>query len=102
MAGITLIRIFDVQTKTNTMGQEHIFDRRIQRILNRKKTADFKVLVSHSVSGLNQQIKEHLFEGWRTVGGHQVVKKHEQLRFSGLQHKDTIIEVEYSQSMIKE
>jgi hypothetical protein len=82
LVGITFIRIFDEQTKTKDM--------------------EFKILVSHSVSGLNQQIKEHIFEGFKPVGGHQVVKKHEQLRFSGLQHKDTIIEVEYSQSMIKE
>jgi len=81
LAGITLIRIFDVQTKTNIM--------------------EFKILTSHTASGLTQQIKEHIFDGFKPVGGHQVVKKHEQLRFSGLQHKDTIIEVEYSQSMIK-
>lgn len=83
MDGITFIRIFDVQTlKINIM--------------------EFKILRSHTASGLNQQINEHIFEGFKPVGGHQVVKVHEQLRFSGLQHKDTIIEVEYSQSMIKE
>lgn len=79
---LIIILIFDVQTKTNTM--------------------EFKILTSHSVSGLNQQIREQIFEGFKPVGGHQVVKKHEQLRFSGLQHKDTIIELEYSQSMVKE
>lgn len=63
---------------------------------------EFKILTSHSASGLNQLIKEHISEGFKPVGGHSVVKKHEQLRYSGLQHKDTIIELEYSQSMIKE
>ena len=63
---------------------------------------EFKVLDGGSVSELNREISQHIYEGWKPVGGHQVVVKHVQLRFSGMQHKDTIHSMEYSQSMIKE
>ena len=41
-------------------------------------------------------------EGWKPIGGHSVVETHRQNRYSGQQHMDTIIKVEYSQSLIKE
>lgn len=63
---------------------------------------DFKVLDCGSVSELNREIREHIAEGWEPVGSHQVVVKHVQLRYAGMQHKDTIHSMEYSQSMIKE
>lgn len=82
MAGITLIRIFDVQTKTNTM--------------------EFKILTSHTASGLNQQIKEHIFEGFKPVGYHQVIVTLQEKAYSGNQERRTYSTLEYSQSMIKE
>lgn len=63
---------------------------------------EYKVIESGSVGELNRQIKEMIGEGWKPVGSHQVVVKHVQNRFAGLQHKDTINSLEYSQSMIKE
>jgi len=42
-----------------------------------------------------------MWDGFEPVGGHHVVEIHHQLRFSGMQHKDTTIEREYSQTMIK-
>jgi Domain of unknown function (DUF1737) len=61
-----------------------------------EKLPQVKVLTAHSVADLNNKISELLKQGWEVVGGHQVVIKHTQNRFAGLQHKDTINELEYS------
>ena len=61
-----------------------------------------KVITSHSASGLNEQIEKMIGEGWVPIGSHKVVETHHQMRFAGTQHKDTIIEREYSQTMKKE
>ena len=59
----------------------------------------YKILTAHTASELNKMIESHIQDGWSVVGSHQVV--HEQNRFAGTQHKDTIIEREYSISMQK-
>ena len=61
-----------------------------------EKLPQVKVLTAHSVADLNNKISELLKQGWEVVGGHQVVIKHTQNRFAGLQHKDTINELESS------
>lgn len=58
-----------------------------------------KVITSSSVVGLNEKISKMIAEGWEPVGGHSVVQVNAQNRYSGLQHKDTIYESEYSQTM---
>jgi hypothetical protein len=63
---------------------------------------DYKVIEEGSVSELNRQVKEMIGDGWKPVGSHQVVVKHVQNRFAGLQHKDSVSSMEYSQTMIKE
>jgi hypothetical protein len=63
---------------------------------------EFKILTSSDADRLNQQIQVYIDLGWRPVGSHQVVVKHVQNRFSGLQHRDSFSTFEYSQSMIKE
>lgn len=60
-----------------------------------------KIITSKSASGLNQKISEMQKEGWEPIGSHFVVSVHEQKRFAGSQHKDTIFESEYSQTMRK-
>ena len=60
-----------------------------------------KVITAPTVSQLNYEISKHIEEGWQPKGSHKVVVIHEQLRYSGMQHKDTIIEREYSQTMFK-
>jgi hypothetical protein len=57
------------------------------------------ILTSHTAQGLNQKIENYLMDGWKPIGSHQVVETHHQLRYAGMQHKDTLIETEYSQSM---
>lgn len=61
-----------------------------------------KIITSRSASGLNEKIQQALNEGWELIGGHQVVQTHHQLRYSGMQHKDTQIENEYSQTIKKQ
>lgn len=60
-----------------------------------------KIITSSSASGLNEKIQKMIEEGWKPLGSHQVVVKHSQNRFAGMQHKDTINEIEYSQTIIK-
>jgi hypothetical protein len=61
-----------------------------------------KIITDSSASGLNQKISEMIAEGWVPVGSHAVVEKNHQLRYAGMQHKDTTILLEYSQTMRKE
>jgi hypothetical protein len=61
---------------------------------------DYKVIVSHSGEDLTRKVKESMELGWIPQGSHQVVVKHSQNRFSGTQHRDTINEMEYTQTMI--
>jgi hypothetical protein len=63
---------------------------------------EYKILSSRSPEELSRKVNEHIQEGWKTNGGHSVVEVHRQNRFSGSQHMDTRIEVEYSQTIIKE
>jgi hypothetical protein len=61
-----------------------------------------KIITSHSASDLNTKLADLMKEGWKPIGSHQVVISHEQNRFSGMQHKDTIVEREYSLSVQRE
>ena len=61
-----------------------------------------KIITSHSASDLNTKLADLMKEGWKPIGSHQVVVSHEQNRFSGMQHKDTIVEREYSLSVQRE
>ena len=60
-----------------------------------------KILTASSASELNRKIAEAIQEGYTPIGSHHVVEKHHQMRYAGMQHKDTIIEVEYSQTVKK-
>ena len=63
---------------------------------------EYKILSSRSPEELTRKVNEHIQEGWKPNGGHLVVEVHRQKRYSGSQHMDTRIEVEYSQTIIKE
>jgi hypothetical protein len=60
-----------------------------------------KIITSNSAQGLNGKITEMIKDGWQPIGGHRVVETHHQLRYSGMQHHSTTIDLEYSQTMIK-
>ena len=61
----------------------------------------YKILTSQTSSGLNKLIQSYIDDGWTVVGSHKVAIVHEQNRFAGSQHKDTIYELEYSISIKK-
>ena len=63
---------------------------------------EYKIISSRSPEELTRKINEHISDGWKPVGSHSVVEVHRQNRYSGQQHMDTRIELEYSISMIKE
>ena len=63
---------------------------------------DYKIVSSTYPEGLTSKVKEMMEEGWKPIGGHSVVETHKQNRYSGSQHMDTIIKIEYSQTLIKE
>jgi len=62
----------------------------------------YRVVITHSVTQLNEIVGELIKTGWKPVGSHQVVEKHTQNRFRGTQHVDTLHEHEYTQTMVIE
>lgn len=61
----------------------------------------YKLFVSRNPSTFTEGINDYIFLGWEPVGSHSVVVINSINRFSGNQHRDTINEVEYSQTLIK-
>ena len=63
---------------------------------------EYKIVASHTASGLTEKTNTLISDGWQVErGSYNVVETHHQMRFSGTQHKDTIIEREYSLAMYK-
>lgn len=62
---------------------------------------NYKVVVTHSGEELSRKVQELMEDGWITIGSHQVQVRHEQNRFRGDQHVDTLNDLEYSQTLIK-
>ena len=60
------------------------------------------IIGSKSLQGLNEKIEKYHNEGYGIVGSHQVVEVHHQNRFRGTQHVDTIIEHEYSITLVRQ
>jgi len=60
----------------------------------------YKILTDNNASGLNVKVQDMIEIGWQPIGGHSVVEKHHQLQYAGMQHKQTIIRSEYSQTLI--
>ena len=61
-----------------------------------------KVLIAGTATILNQKISEHIEMGWSPLGSHHVVERYHQNKFSGTQLMETQIDLEYSQTIIKE
>ena len=57
------------------------------------------IIFANTLTELNKMMERMYDEGWKAVGSHKVVEQHRRNRYSGSQHMDTIIEMEYSQSM---
>lgn len=64
-----------------------------------KKVIDNEIIIVSSASELRSKIKAMMAKGWVPVGSHHVVTVNETARIAGNQHKGTIYEHEYTQSM---
>lgn len=62
---------------------------------------EYKIVSAGSPNELTTKVNEKLNDGWEILGSHQVVIHREQKRYSGMQHMDTLNQLEYSQTMIK-
>ena len=60
----------------------------------------YKVVAGSSPNELNFLVNEAIEQGYEPIGSHQVVIRRTQLRYSGMQHKDTLNDIEYTQTMI--
>ena len=65
-------------------------------------TMDYKIVKSSYPEGLVSKVKSLMEDGWKPMGGHSVVGTFFQDRYTGSQHHSTSVEVEYSQTMVKE
>lgn len=63
---------------------------------------DYKIVTSHSGEDLTNKVKGYIQDGWKPVGSHQVSVRHQQNRFRGDQHMDTLNDLEYSQTIVRE
>jgi len=62
---------------------------------------EYKILVGESPNELTRLVNDHIKEGWVISGSHQVVIRREQNRYSGQQHMDTLNQLEYTQTIIR-
>ena len=65
-------------------------------------TMMYKIIEGGSPNEITKKVNELIKEGWTPVGSHQVVVRREQNRYSGQQHMDTLNQLEYTQTLIKE
>jgi hypothetical protein len=63
---------------------------------------EYKIVISHSGENLSEKVSDLIGEGWVPIGSHQVQIRHQQNRFRGDQHMDTINDIEYSQTLTRE
>ena len=62
---------------------------------------NYKVVTSSNPSELSSKIQDLIDNGWQPIGSHGVVEHRHINRYSGSQHMDTIINTEYSQTVVK-
>ncbi len=67
----------------------------------KKPKTEFKVAIGRYPEELETEVKGLIEQGWKVNGGMNVVTIHEQKRYRGSQHIDTIFKQIYSISMIK-
>jgi hypothetical protein len=74
------------------------------KIENQKKETkmEYTILKDSTSSGLIENVKKHISDGWKPIGGHQVVITQTIDKYSGSQHMSTLSTIVYSQTMIKE
>ena len=65
-------------------------------------TMEYKIIEGSSPNEITKKVNDLIKEGWTPVGSHQVVIRREQNRYSGQQHMDTLNQLEYTQTMVKD
>lgn len=65
-------------------------------------TMEYKIIEGGSPHEITKKVNDLIKEGWTPVGSHQVVVRREQNRYSGMQHMDTLNQLEYTQTLVKE
>lgn len=63
---------------------------------------EMKIVTAKTANMLTNTVNNLINVGWKRVGSHHVVTTHAQNRYAGKQHMDTVFEVEYSQTMVRE
>lgn len=63
---------------------------------------EYKIIEGSSPNEITKKVNDLIKEGWTPVGSHQVVIRREQNRYSGQQHMDTLNQLEYTQTMVKD
>ena len=62
---------------------------------------EYKVIYKVNAEVLTNRVNELINEGWEPIGSHKVVEVYRENRFSGMQIKGTVIDHQYSQTLIK-
>jgi hypothetical protein len=62
---------------------------------------EYKIATANTASELASKVNDLIKDGWQIVGSHQVLIKHQQNRFRGEQHVDTINDLEYTQTLTR-
>lgn len=62
---------------------------------------EYKVITARNAEELNAIVAKKIELGFIPVGSHTAVTTHKQNRFRGNQLVDTVYQVEYSQTMLK-
>lgn len=65
-------------------------------------TEEVKIVTATSAGALTSTINTLINQGWKRKGSHSVVVTHEQKRYAGSQHMDTIYKTEYSITLVRE
>lgn len=62
---------------------------------------EYKIATSATATELSNKVNELIKDGWKPVDSHKVSIKHQQNRYSGNRHMDTINEFEFTQTLTR-
>lgn len=63
---------------------------------------DYKIITASTASDLTARVKTAIEEGYKPVGSHTALTKHEQCRYRGNELGDVVHTFEYAQTVVKE
>jgi len=62
---------------------------------------EYIIATSATAAELSNRVNELIKDGWKPLDSHKVSIKHQQNRYSGNQHMDTINEFEFTQTLTR-